>query len=158
MEPADLKILASVQFVGKHFIAWRGGLSSLITFIIYDMGEAAPSPEYLDLFLRKEETQKELAAHWETGLWRAADKTYRCIALAPQTDIERARRRLDERPLSPSQCRFCLVDEKRFSETELRPELDIHGEPVSGSFLHPACMRPWSQMHALVEREEVDHE
>lgn len=152
MEAADLKILAHIQHVARHFIAWRGALSSLTTFIIYDMGEEAPAPEVLDLFLRKTETQDELLRHFETGLWCASDKTYRLVCLAPPTNPEVAKRRLTYRPSSPTQCRWCSIDEKRHAETDLIPELDLKGEPVvAGSRLHPACLRPWKLMRALVD-------
>lgn len=151
----ELKVLAHVQHVAFHFVAWRGALSSLITFVSYSFGPGAPSPGEIDLFLRRKEVQELLSAKYDVGLWRAVDKSYRLVSLAPVTDISAAQRRLKHHPTNPgSQCRFCEIDEKGFANIELLPERDIHGEIVVASRCHVLCMKPWRLMRALVARAE----
>lgn len=155
MDPdTRLKILAHTQHVARHFIALKTSLETIVMMVAYDFGPSAPDPEQLSLFLRKEETQRELQINWETGLWRATDKSYRLVCLATPTDQAAAYRRLNNYPTSPTQCRFCWIDEKGLSTLELRPELDIYRNPVAKSFLHPHCERSWKLMRAIVEREE----
>lgn len=151
----EARILAHTQAVARNFLAWRGSLESLIPFIVYSMGTDAPSPEDLDLFLRKESTQRLLQSKYETALWKATDKTYRLICIAIPLDPEVVKRRLARFPTSTNQCRFCQIDEKSFAYLELKPELDIRRELVPASYLHPHCQRSWLLMRALVERADI---
>lgn len=156
MEPTlRQKILAHVQFVAMHYSAFKGSLETIIAFVAYSMGDAAPSPDRLDNFLRRAETQRTLENEFDVALWRGADKEWHLISLVVPVDIAVCRRRLDHRPTSPgTQCRWCLQDSKGFAHLELKPELDIYRNPVPASMLHPQCLRPWQLMRALVEREE----
>lgn len=147
----EQKIYAHVQAVTRQFNAWRGTLPSLIEFVRYSMKDDAPPAERLDNFLRREATQRALIGY-EVGLWRATDKTYRLVSLATPSDPAVAQRRLEYRPLSTNQCRWCHVDERGLAPLELKPELDIHRNLVPASFLHPVCMHSWLLMRALVER------
>lgn len=154
----ESRILAHTQHVARRFIAWKGTLDALVEFVSHSMGADAPTAAQLDNFLRRPETQRILQAHYETALWKAADKTYRLVALAVPTDPEVARRRLVRFPASTTQCRWCQIDEKGFAHLELKPELDIRREQVPASYLHPNCQRSWLHMRALVERAETAKE
>lgn len=154
MTAEELKILPHIQAIARFYLALRLPLERIVEYVAYSMG-GAPDLDRLSLFLRKEETQRELAAHWEVGLWQAAaDKTFRLVSLATTSDPDSARRRLERKPTSPSQCRHCWVDEKGFAALEMRPEKDIHGNHIPASLLHEACMRPWLRLRALVERAD----
>lgn len=146
----EQKIYAHVQAVARQFNAWRGTLPSLIEFVRYSMKADAPPADRLDNFLRREATQQALI-NYEVGLWRATDKTYRLISLAVPSDPTVAQRRLNYRPLSTNQCRWCHIDERSLASLELKPELNIHRELVPASFLHPICMHSWLLCRALVE-------
>lgn len=148
------KVFAHIQAVARQFNAWRGTLPALIEFVRYSIGPSAPTAEQLDNFLRRESTQRTLV-NYEVGLWRATDKTYRLVSLAVPTDPAVAQRRLQYRPLSTNQCRWCHIDEKSFANLDLRPELDIRRELVPASYLHPQCTHSWLLMRALVEREQI---
>lgn len=151
------KIYAHVQAVARQFNAWRGNLPALVEFVRYSMKADAPPADRLDIFLRKETTQRALIGY-EVGLWRATDKTYRLVSLAVTSDPEVARRRLNYRPFSTDQCRWCHIDERRLAPLELKPELDIHRNLVPASYLHPICMHSWLLCRALVEREQTKRE
>lgn len=145
-----------VQAVARHMLAWRGNLESLITFIRYSMSSPDhPTAATLDNFLRREDVQRELQAHWEVSLYRATDKTFRLIDLSTPVDPEVARRRINDFPASTTQCRYCKIDERSLAPIELRPELNIYREPVPRSMLHPSCMRSWLALRALVDREDA---
>ena len=148
----EAKVFAHVQAVARQFNAWRGTLPALIVFIRYSMKADAPPADRLDHFLRKESTQRALI-DYEVGLWRATDKTYRLVSLAVTSDPAVAQRRLNYRPLSTGQCRWCHIDERSLASLELKPELDIHRNLVMASYLHPVCMHSWLLCRALVERE-----
>lgn len=150
----EQKIYAHVQAVARQFNAWRGSLPALIEFVRYSMGPSAPPAEQLDNFLRRESTQRALISY-EVGLWRASDKTYRLVSLAVPTDPAVAKRRLEYRPLSTDQCRWCHIDERSFAHLDLKPELNIRRDLVPASFLHPVCMHSWLLCRALVERESI---
>lgn len=147
------QVLAHTQAVARQFLNWRGNLESLITFVRYSMKTEDPSAAEVDNFLRRESTQRELAANWEVGLWRATDKTFRFVSLAIPTDPEVARRRLEQFPASTNQCSWCQIDERSFAPIELKPELDVYRNPVSRRMLHQNCQRPWQALRALAERE-----
>lgn len=150
----EQKVYAHVQAVARQFNAWRGQLPALIEFVRYSMKDDAPPTDQLDNFLRRETTQRALIA-FEVGLWRASDKTYRLVSLAVTSDPAVAKRRLEYRPLSTDQCRWCHIDEKSFAILDLRPELDIRRDLVPASRLHPVCMHSWLLCRALVERDGI---
>ncbi|WP_085275254.1 hypothetical protein [Pseudogulbenkiania subflava] len=150
----QLKVLAHVKFVAMHYFAFKGSLETIITFVAYSMGSDSPSPDRLDNFLRRAETQRRLENEFETALFMDTAKVWHLVSLVVPMDVAIARRRLNHRPISPgTQCRWCLADSKGFAGQELKPELDIYRQPVPGSFLHPQCMRPWLAMRALCDRE-----
>ena len=144
-----------IQAVARHMLAWRGSLESLITFVRYSLKSDTPTAATLDNFLRREDVQRELQAHWEVSLYRATDKSYRLIDLSIPVDPEVARRRINDFPASTTQCRYCKIDERSLAPIELRPELNIYREPVPRSMLHPGCMRSWLALRALVDRENA---
>jgi len=146
------KVLAHVQHVARHFIAWRGHLPALIKFVAYSLGDDAPEDSRLDNFLRRESTQETLRLHYETGLWIAPDKTWRLVCLAVPDDPAVAKRRLNNRPTSASQCRWCHIDEKSRDLLALKPELNIRREHIAGSYLHPICQRSWMLLYDIAEQ------
>lgn len=149
------RILAHTQAVSRHYLVLKTTLDFIVESITYSMGEHAPDKHVLEAFLRKAETQRTLEADWEVGLWRGIDKVFRLICLATTVDPGIARRRLARFPASPgSQCAFCLLDERGLAHLELRPELDAARNQVPARMLHPACIRPWGQLRALIERVE----
>ena len=145
-------ILCHVQNVAHRFGAWRGALNDLVLFIGHSM-RGAVAPHDIERHIRRAEFQTELAAHWEVGLWRASDKSWRLVSLAINPDADVARQRLNEFPASSSQCRWCKQDEHGLAPYELKAELNLRREVVPNSRLHVQCMRPWSQLRALAERE-----
>ena len=149
----QLILLAHIQYVARHFIAYRGTLEKLIELIRYSIGEAAPEADQIRNFLLKESTQKTLEISHETALWRSADynKSWRLICLAVQTDPEKAKRLLAKRPPSSDCCAHCWQDEKGFT-TQLIPEKDVYGNSVPGIYLHRQCSRPWKLHRDLVAR------
>jgi hypothetical protein len=146
-------ILCHVQNVAHRFGAWRGSLPALVEFIGHSM-HGALRPHDIERYIRREETQKELSARWEVGLWRASDKSWRLISLSVNPDPEVAGQRLNEYPHSSDQCRWCLINEGVLAPYDLKPELNLRREVVPNSRLHPQCMRPWSQLRALAEQQK----
>jgi hypothetical protein len=149
-------VLAHVQYVARHFVAYRGSFDKLIELIRYSIGETAADADTVGTFLRREDTQKLLELEYETALWRSADfnKSWRLVCLAVQADPVKAARLLDRRPPSSDCCCFCWQDEKGYT-TQLIPERDVGGKRVAGVMLHRPCYRPWQRMRALVEREQA---
>ncbi|MFG0527360.1 hypothetical protein [Pseudomonas sp. yb_5] len=149
----QLILLAHIQFTARHFIALRCPLDKLIEFIRYSIGEAAPAPDQIRLFLLKESTQKTLELEYETALWQSADraKSWRLICLATTSDPQVAARLLERRPPSSDCCAFCFQDERGVYNA-LKPEFDLYGNPVAGVSLHRQCERPWKQLRNLVAR------
>lgn len=151
----ELKILAHVQYVTRHYQAFKGTLDTIVAFVAYSLGPAAPPPDEITRLLRQDRIQRTLEANYETSLFQATDKSWRLICLAPVVNIEQARRRHAEWPVSKAtQCAWCLQDEKNFAAMELKPLLDIKRNPVSGRYVHRACARPYQQMIDMAEREE----
>lgn len=149
----QLILLAHIQYVARHFLAYRGSLEKLIELIRYSIGVAAPDAEMIRGFLLRDSTIKALELEYETALWRSADrnKSWRLISLAVQTDPEKATRLLAKRPHSSDCCAFCWQDERGVLDA-LIPEFDIYGNPVPGVRLHRQCARPWHLMRDLVAR------
>lgn len=143
-----------VQAVAIQFISYRGDLFALAGFVRHSMGADAPNIEELIHYLRKEETHNELL-NWEVGLWRNTIGDWSLVSLATPPTIEAMRYRLDNFPISNTQCRFCLQDAKRLAHIDLVIERDIHGEPVHRSLLHKQCMKPWLAMRIQVARAGV---
>lgn len=148
-------IYRHLQALAIHFVSYSGPLPALVGFVHHSMATASPGHDALDLFIRKEANQKELATHWETACWKSANGLYHLVCITPELDVEVARRRLNEFPTAPSQCRWCLQDAKTFDALDLVKETDIHGHPVHRSLLHRQCMRPWLQMRDLVEHADA---
>lgn len=148
-------IFRHIQALAIHFVSYSGPLLALVDFVRHSMADSVPTTEELDLFIRKEANQRELALHWEVALWKGASGLYHLVCITPELDVEVARRRLNEFPVSPTQCRWCLQDAKSFVAIDLVPELDIHSIPVHRSRLHKSCMRPWLQMRDLVEHADA---
>lgn len=149
----QLILLAHLQFTARHFIALRCSLDKLIELVRYSIGEAAPAPDQIRLFLLKESTQKTLELDYETAIWQSADrsKSWRLICLATTADPKVASRLLARRPPSSDCCAFCLQDERGVMNA-LRPELDIYGNKLAGIYLHRPCERPYKLMRDLVAR------
>ncbi|MNJ40904.1 hypothetical protein D3C77_358090 [compost metagenome] len=149
----QLIVMAHVQFTARHFLAYRGPLEKLIELIRYSIGEAAPAPEQISNFLRREETQRTLETEWEVSLWRSSDRSnsWRLISLAFNADLEVCKRRINKRPPSSDCCAYCWQDERGFIDA-LKPELDVYGNAIGGIYLHRACSRPWGQMRHIAER------
>lgn len=149
-------LLAHIQYVARHFIAYRGSLEKLVELIRYSIGEAASEPEQIRNFLMRESTQKTLELEYETALWCSADrsKSWRLICLAVKTDPEVAKRLLARKPPSSDCCSFCWQDERGAMDA-LKPEVDIYGNPVPGVYLHRQCSRPFKLMRDLVARAQT---
>lgn len=143
-----------IQAVAIQFISYRGDLIALAGFVRHSIGDTAPDIEELIHYMRKEETHKELL-NWEVGLWRNTIGDWSLVSLATPPTIEQMRYRLNEFPISNTQCRFCLQDTKRLAHIDLIVETDIHGEPVHRSLLHKQCMKPWLLMRTQVARSGV---
>ncbi|MCX2816001.1 MULTISPECIES: hypothetical protein [unclassified Pseudomonas] len=152
----QLILLAHLQFTARHFIALRCSLDKLIELVRYSIGEAAPAPDQIRLFLLKESTQKTLELEYESALWQSADysKSWRLICLATTADPQVAARLLARRPPSSDCCAFCFQDERGVMNA-LKPELDIYGNQLSGIYLHRQCERPWKYLRDLVSRAGV---
>lgn len=152
----QLILLAHIQFVARHFIAYRGTLDKLIELIRYSIGEAAPDHDQVRNFLLKDSTQKTLELEYETALWKSADrnKSWRLICLAVKTDPEVAKRLLARKPPSSDCCAFCWQDERGVLDA-LKPEVDIYGSSVPGVYLHRQCERPFKLMRDLVIRAQT---
>lgn len=148
-------IYRHLQALAVHFVSYSGPLPALVEFAHHSLAVASPGKEALDLFIRKESNQKELATHWETALWKSSNGLYHLVCITPELDVEVARRRLNQFPTAPSQCRWCLADAKSHVDRDLVKETDIHGHPVHRSLLHRNCMRPWLQMRDLVEHADA---
>ena len=146
---ADL-LLRHIQALAIHFVSYVGPLPALAGFVRHSMGESAPPISQIELFLRRESVQLELATSFETALFTDTKGLFHLVCITPEHDVEVARRRLNSYPTSPSQCRWCLQDTKTLSHLELVPELDIYGHPVHRSRLHKQCLRPWLQMRDLI--------
>jgi hypothetical protein len=147
-------LLRHIQALAIHFVSYVGPLPALAGFVKHSMGEMAPPISLIELALRRESVQKELAVSYETALFTDTRGHFHLVNIAPERDPEVARRRLNRYPDSPSQCRFCYQDSRTLSHLELVPELDIHGHPVHRSRLHKQCLRPWLQMRDLVEHAD----
>lgn len=156
-EDLQLRTLAHVMAVSRHFLMLKTSLSKIVEFTQYNMRDGeVPDADELALFLRRESTQKLLEADYETSLFKGIDGAYRLICLAVPDDVEVCRKRLDEYPISTSMCSFCLGDEKSFAPITLVPELDLMGKPVHRRFLHPnGCRRSWLLMRNIAERVGV---
>lgn len=149
----QLILLAHIQFTARHFLALRCTLDKMIELIRYSIGEAAPDPDQIRIFLRKEQTQKTLELEWETALWCSADrnKSWRLVSLATTGDPEVAKRLLDRRPPSSDCCAHCWQDERGVLDA-LVPLMDIYGKPVPNVKLHRQCARPYKLHVDLVAR------
>ncbi|MWV11165.1 hypothetical protein F3I62_03560 [Pseudomonas sp. R-28-1W-6] len=152
-----MNIAAHVQAVAIQFISYRGDITALAKFVAASMVTGAPSIADLVHYLRKESTAKELQ-EYEVGLWRNTAGDWSLVSLATPPTIEAMKYRLDNFPVSNTQCRWCLQDAKRLADLELISEIDLHGLPVHRSRLHPQCMRPWLSMRTQVARAGVVHE
>ncbi|CAO3303397.1 MULTISPECIES: hypothetical protein [unclassified Pseudomonas] len=152
----QLILLAHIQFMARHFIALRCSLDKLIELLRYSIGEAAPAPDQIRIFLLKESTQKTLELEYETALWQSADrgKSWRLICLATTADPQVAARLLARRPPSSDCCAFCLQDERGVTNA-LKPEIDLYGNQIAGVYLHRQCARPWKYLRDLVSRAGV---
>jgi hypothetical protein len=153
-----MNLHAHVQAVAIQFISYRGDITALAKFVAASMVTGAPDLEALIHYLRKESTHKELMEQYEVGLWRNTTGDWSLVSLATPPTIEQMKYRLDNFPVSNTQCRWCLQDAKRLSDLELVSELNLHGQPVHRSRLHPICMRPWLSMRTQVARAGVVHE
>lgn len=149
----ELQVLAHVQAVSLHYLAWRGELSNLVTLICFSMKTDAPPPPEIERFLRRESTAEILAQRYEVALWRDTRKQYHLVSLTVPNDIAKVKRRLNEKPASCSQCSWCWQDAGKLADIELIPERDLSGNTVPSRYLHPQCQRPWLQMRAMLARE-----
>lgn len=148
------KLLSHVQHFARQYLAWRGSLEQLAETIRLSAALPERDLDAVGNLLRREDVQNELFTRYETGLWRAADGTFRLVCLVVPTDAPKAARRVARKPSSPDQCRWCLIDEGRFAHLELIPEKNLRGI-VPGSFVHPRCKRAWASLRAMAELKEV---
>jgi len=145
-----------VQALAIHFVSYKGPLPALAGFIKHSLGDSAPPISQIEIALRRESVQLELATSWEVSLFTDTRGLFHLVNISPERDPEIARRRLNNFPTSPSQCRWCLQDSRTLSHLELVPELDIHGHPVHRSRLHKGgCMRAWLLMRDLVSHADI---
>ena len=143
-----------IQALAIHFVSYVGPLPALAGFIKHSLGDSAPPISAIEIFLRRESVQLELATSWEVALFTDTRGTFHLVNISPERDVEIARRRLNSYPVNTSSCRWCLADSRTLSHLELVPELDIHGHPVHRSRLHKQCLRPWLLMRDLVEHAD----
>lgn len=150
-------VLAHTQHVARHYAVLSTGIDKIVELVRHSIGEAAPSADEVSIFLRREATIKELEHNRETALFQATDanKTWRLISLAVQTDPVKARALLERRPPSSEFCFFCWIDESRSADKEtLVLEKDLYGEAVPSVRLHKQCVRPWLALRAVVEKNK----
>lgn len=141
-----------VQAVAIQFGAYAATIESIAKFVALSMGNDAPDTETLLHYLRKEETQKELAQNFEVALWKGPSQ-WRLVNLATPPTIEGMELRMANFPVSTAtQCAWCMIDEKNHFATELVKMRDLHGNPVHRRLVHKQCYRPWSVMVTQLAR------
>lgn len=147
----EVKVLSHLQGLARQFNAYAAPLADIIRYLSFSLGDDAPPTDRLDNFLRRKSTQDLLLLKYETGLWLATDKRYRLVCMAVPADPTIAIKRLAFKPVDCNMCRWCMLQE-RFIDLELKPDLDVYRNPISGSYLHPSCQRSWNRLKALAER------
>lgn len=152
-----MNILAHIQAVAIQFISYRGDITQIAKFVAASMVTDAPSLDEIVHYLRKESTHKELV-EYEVALWRNTIGDWSLVSLATPPTLEQMKYRLDNFPVSNTQCRWCLQDAKRMADIELIAEIDLHGLPVHRSRYHRQCAKPWQYMRTQVARAGVIHE
>lgn len=146
-------VIAHTQFVARYYVALKTSIEKIVELVRHSIGAAAPDADQISLFLRREATRKNLEYSHETALWQSTDanKSWRLVCLAVQTDPKKAAYLLTRRPPSAKHCSHCWIDESYCAEPPLIPEKDIYGAAVDNIHLHPQCLRPWTAMRRVVE-------
>lgn len=151
------KIHGHVQAVARHMLSYPGTLDEIVALVRKSMRASEADDAEIARYLRKPEVRMLLSNHFETGLWPAADKSWRlCCFTLPDTP-EAARRRLAHRWPSPSTfCAWCGIDEKQAAVMELVPLFDVAGNAIPAVRCHRGgCARSWHRLISLAGRPDV---
>lgn len=153
-------VLAHTQYVARYYVALKTTMEKIVELVRHSIGAAAPDADQISLFLRREATRKTLEYGHETALWQSTDanKSWRLVCLAVQSDPVKAKFLLNRRPPSSKHCSHCWIDEAQCAELPLTPEKDIYGNAVENVYLHPQCLKPWLALRRVIELAGVTNE
>lgn len=141
------RTLRHAQAVALQFSAYAAPIESIAKFVHLSMGDDAPDMPDLVHFLRKEDTQKLLAAEYEVGLWRGPGGQYRLVSLTTPPTLEAIEYRLTSYPDSTgTQCAWCLINERNHFASELIQVRNVHGVPIHRRLVHKQCHKPFMAM------------
>lgn len=150
-------VISHAQQVARFYLALRCSGEKLSELVAHSIGANSPTPDAINLFLRKEKIRRLLASDFETALWISTDanKSWRLVCLAPPATVEDAIKRLNSKPPGSDCCNYCWQSESGYRKEDLLLELDIYGKET-GARLHPhGCDTAWSLMRRMVERAAI---
>lgn len=102
--------------------------------------------------LRREDIQRDLAANWETILYRHVTGQFVLICTALPNNPKDAKQLTTRRLInSRESCSFCNLNEGSFATLELTVANTPVGIPIQGERVHPRCALYWQRLKLIAE-------
>lgn len=151
------KIHRHAQLVARHMLSYPGTLEEIVALVRKSMRASEADDAEIMRYLRLPKVRMLLSNHFETGLWPAADKSWRLVCFCTPDTPEAARRRLAHRWPSPSTfCCWCGIDEKQAAALELVPLFGVAGNAIPGIRAHRGgCARSYHRLISLAVRPDA---
>lgn len=147
----NVEIFRKLQNLAREVQAIRRPLVSLIE-LAYRGVEPKPDKAAIIHVLRRLDIQRELAAEWETVLYRHTTGQFVLVCLALPDNAKDAKQMVSRRLInSRESCSFCNLNEGSYATIELVVATSPVGAPIPIERVHPRCALSWQRLKLIAE-------
>lgn len=147
----NVELFRKLQCLSREVQAIRAPLDRIIE-LAYRGADTKPDKAAIIHVLRKLDVQRELAAEWETVLYRHTTGQFVLICTALPDNAKDARQLVSRRLInSRESCSFCNLLEGSFASLELVTATDPVGTPIQGERVHPRCALSWQRLKLITQ-------
>lgn len=147
----NAEIFLRLQRLARSVQAIRTPLNRMIE-LAWRGSEVPPDKEAIAHVLRREDVQREMAANWETNLYRHVTGQYVLVCTALPDNPKDAKQLTTRRLInSRESCSFCNLNEGSFATIELTVANTPVGIPIQGERVHPRCALYWQRLKLIAE-------
>lgn len=144
-------IFRKLQLLARNVQAIRTPLNRMID-LAWRGSELPPDREAITHVLRRLDIQRELAAEWETVIYRHTTGQFVLICTALPDNAKDARQLVSRRLInSRESCSFCNLLEGSFATLELVEAKTPVGVAIPGERVHPRCALHWQRLKLIAE-------